>query len=364
VGKVSNDYALRHMDRWRFYSFTVPSIRRENSARKQLNLERDGSNLAQVLLTLKTERPKTFSAIEEVLKLAIPEVEELLTPLTEEGNTYVAIQEKGFAPFDYHQVSDGTLRLLAYITALNLDVDLIYFEEPENFVHPQLLRLLAEILKKSDKQIVLSTHSPYFLDHLEPEDLIIVEKKDGKTNLRRVEAEKQKKEIQNLLRRGYTPRRSLLQRCHIKMKIGLIVEDRYAEAIKEICRKIGITTKIRRQRGRINVRKASSHAKTLLHSCEKVIILPDAYCNPEKERQRVNKVYENIPQELRDRVKVCVVVHELETWLLADEHTLTRYLKHNVKKVTNPEEICDAKNTSNRYSEKQEKPTSLLWRRK
>nr|MDO8077031.1 AAA family ATPase [Candidatus Freyarchaeota archaeon] len=202
MGKVSNDYALRHMDRWRFYSFTVPSIRRENSARKQLNLERDGSNLAQVLLTLKTERPKAFSAIEEVLKLAIPEVEELLTPLTEEGNTYVAIQEKGFAPFDYHQVSDGTLRLLAYITALNLDADLICFEKPENFVHPQLLRLLAEILKKSDKQIVLSTHSPYFLDHLEPEDLIIVEKKDGKTKLRRVEAEKQKKEIQNLLEEG------------------------------------------------------------------------------------------------------------------------------------------------------------------
>ena len=202
MGKVSNDYALRHMSRWRFYSFTVPSIRRESSARKQLNLERDGSNLAQVLLTLKTERPKAFSAIEEVLKLAIPEVEELLTPLTEEGNTYVAIQEKGFAPFDYHQVSDGTLRLLAYITALNLDADLICFEKPENFVHAQLLRLLAEILKKSDKQIVLSTHSPYFLDHLEPEDLIIVEKKDGKTKLRRVEAEKQKKEIQNLLEEG------------------------------------------------------------------------------------------------------------------------------------------------------------------
>ncbi len=69
-------------------------------------------------------------------------------------------------------------------------------------MHPQLLRLLAEILKKSDKQIVLSTHSPYFLDHLEPEDLIIVEKKDGKTKLRRVEAEKQKKEIQNLLEEG------------------------------------------------------------------------------------------------------------------------------------------------------------------
>lgn len=191
------------MDRWKFYSFMVPKIREECSARKQLTLDGDGGNLAQVLLSLRTERPKTFSKIEEVLKLAIPEVEELLTPLTEEGKTFVAIREKGFKnPFDYHQLSDGTLRLLSYITALNLDVDLVCFEEPENFVHPQLLGLLAEILKKSDKQVILATHSPYFLDHLEPEDLIIVEKEAGKTKLRKVEAEKQKREIKALLEEG------------------------------------------------------------------------------------------------------------------------------------------------------------------
>jgi predicted ATPase len=203
IGQISDDYALRHMDRWKFYSFMVPKIREENSAKKQLTLESDGSNLAQVLLSLKTERQKTFSEIESILRLAIPDVEELLTPLTETGSTYVAVREKGFKnPFDYHQLSDGTLRLLAYITALNLDVDLICFEEPENFVHPKLLGLLADILKKSGKQIVLSTHSPYFLDHLELEDLIIVGKEGGETKLRKVEAEKERRDIEALLEEG------------------------------------------------------------------------------------------------------------------------------------------------------------------
>ena len=203
VNTVSNDFALRYMSKWRSYSFLTPQIRRTLPAKKRFVLEWDGSNLAQVLLSLKTERPKTFTAIEDILKLAIPEVEELLTPLTEEGQTYVAVREKGFRDaFDYHQLSDGTLRLLAYITALNLDADLLCFEEPENFVHPQLLRLLVEILKKSDKQAILSTHSPYFMDFVEPEDLIIVEKEEGKTKVRRIEEEEEKKRIKALLEEG------------------------------------------------------------------------------------------------------------------------------------------------------------------
>jgi len=205
VNDISDEFALKYLSRWHFYSFSTPQIRRTLPVRKSLVLERDGSNLARVLHSLKTERPKTFTAIEDILKLAIPEIEELLTPLTETeiGETYVAVREKGFKDaFDYHQLSDGTLRLLAYITALNLDADLICFEEPENFVHPYLLRLLAEILKKSDKQVILSTHSPYFMDLVEPEDLIIVEKEEGKTNVRRIEEEEEKKRIKDLLEDG------------------------------------------------------------------------------------------------------------------------------------------------------------------
>ena len=203
VNDISNNYALRYMSKWWSYSFLTPQIGRTLPAKKSFILEWDGSNLAQVLLSLKTERPKTFTAIEDVLKLAIPEIEELLTPLTETGQTYVAVREKGFRDaFDYHQLSDGTLRLLAYITALNLDADLLCFEEPENFVHPQLLGLLVEILKKSDRQAILSTHSPYFIDFVEPEDLIIVEKEEGKTKVSRIEEENAKKRIKALLEEG------------------------------------------------------------------------------------------------------------------------------------------------------------------
>jgi predicted ATPase len=82
IDKISDDYALRHTATLRFYSFVVPKIRSEISAKKQLILDSDGGNLAQVLLSLRKERPKTFTKIEDILKLAIPEVEELLTPLT------------------------------------------------------------------------------------------------------------------------------------------------------------------------------------------------------------------------------------------------------------------------------------------
>jgi predicted ATPase len=61
------------------------------------------------------------------------------------------------------------------------------FEEPENYIHPHLLELLAHVLKKAStrNQVLLSTHSPYLLNFLEPEDVIIVEKHDGATEASR-----------------------------------------------------------------------------------------------------------------------------------------------------------------------------------
>jgi predicted ATPase len=177
-----------YLSAWRSYNFMTSEMRRKDSAKKNLILEKTGRNLAQVLLSLHNERPKTFDKIEEILTQAIPQIDELLTPLTEEGNTYIAVREKGFdSPFDYFQVSDGTLKLLAYITAIAIEeANVVCFEEPENFIHPRLFELLVEVLKKSDKQIILSTHSPYLVDFVEPEDVIIVEKKNKETVTSRI----------------------------------------------------------------------------------------------------------------------------------------------------------------------------------
>jgi len=177
-----------YLTAWRSYNFMTSEMRRTDSAKKNLILEKTGKNLAQVLLSLHSERPKTFDKIEEILTQAIPQIDELLTPLTENSETYVAVREKGFdSPFDYFQVSDGTLKLLAYTTAIALEeANVVCFEEPENFIHPRLFELLVEVLKKSDKQIILSTHSPYLLDFVDPEDVIIVEKKNKETVTSRI----------------------------------------------------------------------------------------------------------------------------------------------------------------------------------
>jgi len=180
--------ATEYLASLRSYNFITSSMRRTDSAKKNLILDKDGGNLAQVLLSLHNERPKTFDKIEDMLKQAIPQIDELLTPLTEEGQTYVAMREKGFeAPFNYFQLSDGTLKLLAYIAAIaSEEANVVCFEEPENFIHPRLFELLVEVLKKSDKQIILSTHSPYLVDFVEPEDVIIVEKKGKETVTSRI----------------------------------------------------------------------------------------------------------------------------------------------------------------------------------
>ena len=126
-------------------------------------------------------------------------------------------------------------------------------------------------------------------------------------------------------------------------KVGLVVEDKHTEAIKEIAKKLGIKPIIRRQRGRINVRKASAFANELLRSCEKVIILGDADCNEEGERKRLQEIYKSLPEGLRESVHICIIVHELESWLLADENAISRVLGKNVRAVPNPESIHDAK---------------------
>ena len=129
------------------------------------------------------------------------------------------------------------------------------------------------------------------------------------------------------------------------MNVGLVVEDYHAEALVEICRKISVNPEIRRQRGRINLKKASRYVKQLIYDydCEKVIILADANCNPEGEKERLNGVYPLLPEELRGRVHISLAVHELESWLLADEDAVSKILRRDVKAIANPEEIHDAK---------------------
>lgn len=180
--------AYRFLISFRSYQFIPSEIRETSVVRGELELERSGANLARVLHTLHSQQEEVFQRIEDLLRQGIPEIERLRTPLVEgKSETYIAVREKGFEA-DRHQISDGTLKLLAFITAVSMpEPALVCFEEPENFIHARLLKLLVEILKKSEKQVILSTHHPYLVDFVEPEEILIVEKEEGESKVYRIE---------------------------------------------------------------------------------------------------------------------------------------------------------------------------------
>jgi predicted ATPase len=174
---------------WAFYNFVPSRMEQPGPAKRDLRLQKEGENISSVLHTFQSEWGESFAEVEELLKAAVPEMERLLTPLTEESQTYLAIEERGFPlRIPSWAMSDGTLRFLGQLGAL-LSPDppfMACFEEPENCIHPGLLELVVDVLKSASQriQILVATHSPDLLNFLSPEDLLIVEKEDGKTQCR------------------------------------------------------------------------------------------------------------------------------------------------------------------------------------
>lgn len=200
---------LNQVQNWAFFNLLPPLMRESLPVRKELRLQPLGENLPVVLHVLQTEYPKRFKEIEDILKTALPELEELTTGLTahEAGQTYIRIKEKGLTTsIPAWGMSDGALRLLGCLATLYLPIppSLVCFEEPENYVHPRLLKLIVDLLKNASErtQVLVATHSPYLVDFLEPKDLFIVEKKNGETKIKKAEDKKGIKEALKTLGLG------------------------------------------------------------------------------------------------------------------------------------------------------------------
>jgi predicted ATPase len=180
----------RALQGWQFHNFEPSAMRDLNAAKKQVDVGSRGELLASALHTVQSENDTGFREIRELLQSVIPEIEDIRTHLTEGGQTYVGLREKSIEiPVKSWMMSTGTLRLLAHLCAVYTEPRpaLCAFEEPENFIHPHLVKMIAEVLQRASKrsQILISTHSPYLLDALTPEDVVVVEKTEGSTNVQR-----------------------------------------------------------------------------------------------------------------------------------------------------------------------------------
>ena len=158
----------------------------------QARLSETGDNLPNVVQYLSEQHPARLTEILRVLAVRVPQLERVDTELLADGRLLLRFKD---APFDEpvlaKYASDGTLKLLAYLTVLYdpAPPPIVGIEEPENFLHPRLLHVLAEEarLAAGRSQLLVTTHSPYFVDALRPKELWVLYR-DGKGFTRTVRA--------------------------------------------------------------------------------------------------------------------------------------------------------------------------------
>ncbi len=199
VGALKNHPQIQRfrefMSRW-YLSYFVPELaRRTPVAGAQPHLDRTGENLANYLQYIERERKPQFKKMLSQLGKKIPGLEHIAYDKTIDGNLVLMFYAMGFGdkPFFQRAMSDGTLKLLAYLLLME-DPDpapLVGIEEPENGLHHHLLSALANELKdyaqkEHGPQVLLTTHSPNLIDVLTPEEVWVLDKgKDGFSTLTR-----------------------------------------------------------------------------------------------------------------------------------------------------------------------------------
>ncbi len=172
---------------WYLSYFTPDAARSLPLAGPQRHLNIHGDNLGNVVQFMEREHPKRFKAILEQISNKIPGIERISTEKTPDGRLLLQFNDRGFTdPFYSQKMSDGTLKVFAYLLLLEdpSPSPFICIEEPENGLYHKLLEtLVAEFRvnatgRKSDSQIFLTTHQPYLVDALEPSEVWVLEKGD------------------------------------------------------------------------------------------------------------------------------------------------------------------------------------------
>lgn len=173
------------LEGWYVSNFQITSAQTVMDTGVSEHLSKSGNNLAQVTKYMHDVYPEVFIEVLNKLKERIPGIESVKSVETEDGRIILKFQDGSFKdPFIARYVSDGTIKMFAYLIMLH-DPNphpLLAIEEPENYLHPDLLIELAEELRiysKRGGQVFISTHSPEFVNALKIEELFWVTKNDG-----------------------------------------------------------------------------------------------------------------------------------------------------------------------------------------
>jgi len=164
---------------WYLSYLTADHTRSLPEAGAQERLSPTGDNLPNVIQYLKEQHPQRLEEILKTLSVRIPRLEKVEASIMQDGRLLLEIKDAPFShPILAKFASDGTLKLLAYLIVL-FDPNppqLVGIEKPENHLHPRLLPQLAQECRSAsaNTQLMVTTHSPFFVDSLRPEELWVL----------------------------------------------------------------------------------------------------------------------------------------------------------------------------------------------
>lgn len=197
--KVNNGQKLRYIDiehpttmsEWVFLDLDpkiIASAKDIDRGYGNKKLIKDGSNLANYLLSflLIDGGPEALDEIIDSMRYIVKYAEGISADITHSDisrSSYLKLSEGGFELPGW-LFSSGTLRALAILSVLNdpSEPHLIAIEEIENGLDPRSLRLIINKMRqvcKNNQQIIFTTHSPYLLNLMKLDEVIIVERDDG-----------------------------------------------------------------------------------------------------------------------------------------------------------------------------------------
>lgn len=173
------------LDNWYVSNFQIQAAQAITDTGVSEHLSTNGNNLAQVTKYLYETHPDRFKIILEKMRQRVPGVSKVEATETIDGRIVLQIQDGSFKdPFISRYVSDGTIKMFAYLILLNdpQPFPLLCVEEPENFLHPNLLTELAEEFRDYSirgGQVFISSHSPDFVNAVNLDELFWLSKDKG-----------------------------------------------------------------------------------------------------------------------------------------------------------------------------------------
>ncbi len=199
-------YVRDSVKNWRVYHFhdtsETATVKQQHPSNDNIRLKADAANLAAYIRRIHDDEEDAYHRIIDTIRLVAPFFGDFFHRYDRTGENPPEIidlewtqTDKADTPLKAHVLSDGTLRFICLATLLLQPIKWIphtvLIDEPELGLHPYAISVLANIFKQvsESRQLIVSTQSVELVNELDPEDIIVVDQKDGASKFRRFDSE-------------------------------------------------------------------------------------------------------------------------------------------------------------------------------